>query len=74
MCGRITVVRAPSAMKIGYARVSTIEQNLAWHLRLTVQADVQQSQEIDAGAGDPIELLLDKGDAPSTSMAPLSLL
>ncbi|WP_265502453.1 hypothetical protein [Paracoccus beibuensis] len=35
-------------MKIGYARVSTIEQNLAWHLRLTVQADVQQSQEIDA--------------------------
>jgi hypothetical protein len=35
-------------MKIGYARVSTIEQNLAWHSRSAAQADVQQSEEINA--------------------------
>jgi hypothetical protein len=27
----IFLLKSPSAMKIGYARVSIIEQNLAWH-------------------------------------------
>ena len=43
----LMVLKSPSAMKIGYVRVSTIEQNLAWPSRSAAQADVQQSQEID---------------------------